>query len=200
MEWAEDKGRYPVFLDKNLLQKFDDCWREKKFTSRSEACRAIIYHQIMVWLKKYNTDTEAAQKDAYILEGEKKLKELLEKLKLRHKYGSELDVAWIPKHDHHLCGEVIEKTIRIYLEDYKLAEWLLCHEYAEYMIKGKFTAPYINLINMRIREIEKQLYGEQEKIIDTIADMMYKETTGNQPISVSVSSGMGEHSQTASQT
>ena len=185
-----------TLLDK-LLQKFNVRVHEEQEDEKiiALAIRLILYKimhaQILKWKEKSNpTQKKAVIKDPDIKKGEKRLNEILNKLKNQHNYGDKLVVEWLPKPYHELAelGKVENNRMYIYYNGIDYAEWLVCHEFAEYMIKTVFTKPYLDLVNLELRKRLTEAYWKQEKMVDQFADMMFKQATGKERPSVPESS------------
>ncbi len=175
-----------IRLEENLLQKFDRLILQKDLKSRNRAIREIVYAQIMEWKKKYDStqkkeDSVETIKNGYAIEGEKKLNEHLEMLKhfsLINIPG--LTVVWQPKNNYHLHGEVIGKTICIYDMTYEEAITTLEHEYLHKFCKivskpaEEGANTIIIVMNMLVRHLNREIYEQQEKIIDKFVERMRK--------------------------
>lgn len=178
-----------IHMEENLLQRFDRLILQKGLKSRNRAIKEIVYAQILEWKKKYdstqkkeeNQKNEEPIKNAYVIEGEKKLKAHLELLKHFSLINiPELTVVWQPKDNYHLHGEVIGKTICIYDTTFEDAMTTLEHEYlhkfckivSEPAIEGANTI--IILMNMLVRHLNREIYEQQEKIIDKFVGRMRK--------------------------
>jgi metal-responsive CopG/Arc/MetJ family transcriptional regulator len=184
----KDTYNIKISLEEDQLQKFDKLILQKGL-SRNRAIKEIVYAQILDWKKKYdstqkkeeNQKNEKPIKNAHVIEGEKKLKAHLEMLKRFSLINiPELTVVWQPKNNYHLHGEVIGKTIFIYDMTFEEAMTTLEHEYLHKFckivsnpaIEGANTI--IILMNMLVRHLNREIYEQQEKIIDKFVGRMRK--------------------------
>lgn len=215
----DSKNDIPIEWDEKHIKEFDIWWDNHGFRNRSEACRAVMYCQIIEWKKKYDAEVKKFQikepDSAYVINGNN-LNEFLDWLKQRFCQGPELVLEWHPDKDKSDDGEVIEGKIYIYSKTFEEAEYTLAHEYLHQVFHVLFTKPFWDYIksnltyntskqNNQLKELienfEKRDYKIREKFIDELAKSLvsdwhsYKQVT-----SLLESSGTGEHSQTASQT
>jgi hypothetical protein len=81
-----------------------------------------------------------------------------------------LKVVWKPGHSK-LAGEVIGKTIYIYVDDPDEAFETLAHEFVEYIITRpqKPLLRFINALSLLVRE---QAYRETDKIAEALSKML----------------------------
>jgi len=98
------------------------------------------------------------------------LEQALERLKDLTGLGRELKVVWKPGHGK-LAGEVIGKTIYIYVDDPDEAVETLAHEFVEYIITRpqKPLLRFINALSLLVRE---QAYRETDKIAEALSKML----------------------------
>jgi len=98
------------------------------------------------------------------------LEQALERLKDLTGLGLELKVVWKPGHSK-LAGEVIGKTIYIYVDDPDEAVETLAHEFVEYIITRpqKPLLRFINALSLLVRE---QAYWETDKIAEALSKML----------------------------
>ncbi len=96
--------RFGVSLPKELLEKFDRCIREKKYTNRSEALRDLIREDLV--RKEWRENKPVA--GAIILMYDHHKRELLETITgIQHDFQ---DIIISTQHvhlDHHNCLEII---------------------------------------------------------------------------------------------
>jgi hypothetical protein len=98
------------------------------------------------------------------------LEQALERLKDLTGLGRELKVVWKPGHSK-LAGEVIGKTIYIYVDDPDEAFETLAHEFVEYIVTRpqKPLLRFINALSLLVRE---QAYRETDKIAEALSKML----------------------------
>lgn len=148
----KDKGDFDIWLPAELLQKFDEHWKQQNFRGKSEACRALMYYYIMKWKESYEATVNAKKAITPNAEDVKKLNQKLEELKQDYELGLELElVEWIPdaKNDKH--GEVKGNKIYIYDETYEEADKTLEHEFDHYCMNKYCSQPLVDAVNFWLK-------------------------------------------------
>ena len=99
------------------------------------------------------------------------LEEELERLKRLLKMGYELKVAWLPKSNTNLAGEVKGETIYVYEEDLDKALETLKHEFLDYAI-SQVIEPYRKIANQLIMLLNEVAYRRKEELIEKLAKII----------------------------
>jgi hypothetical protein len=102
---------------------------------------------------------------------EEKLELELERLKRLLKMGYELKVAWLPKSNTNLAGEVKGETIYVYEEDLDKALETLKHEFLDYAI-SQVIEPYRKIANQLIMLLNEVAYRRKEELIEKLAKII----------------------------
>jgi CopG family transcriptional regulator, nickel-responsive regulator len=99
-----DLVRFGVSLEKNLLEKFDDRIRRRKYTNRSEAIRDMIRQELLN--QQWETGGDVAGAITYIYDHH--TRELLSRITDVQHDNQELIISTQHIHlDHHHCLEIV---------------------------------------------------------------------------------------------
>lgn len=86
-----------------------------------------------------------------------RLKDELERIRVKLGLNHELGVAWTPDVHNELSGEVREGVIYIYeVEEDKVQA--LRHEFLDHLITSRLVKPLVNLVNLLIKSREAALF------------------------------------------
>ena len=108
---------------------------------------------------------------------ERRLVGELERLKTLTGLGYNLKVRWLPKANEKLSGEVKGEVIYIYEEDEVRALQILKHEFMDYCI-SQAIQPYKEVTNRLIALINDEAYQRKERLIEALAELLYKQAQG----------------------
>lgn len=102
--------RFGVSLEKELLQRFDDLIRRRKYTNRSEALRDMIRQELLK--QEWETGGEVAGAITYIYDHH--TRELLNKITDIQHDSQEIIISTQHVHlDHHHCLEIVAVKGRV---------------------------------------------------------------------------------------
>ena len=99
------------------------------------------------------------------------LEEELARLKRLVPFEEALTVRWTPRPYVNISGEVIINTIYVYDENVQEAINTLKHEYLDCLLTRKLVNPLVTLVNTLIKIIEKEIYNEKERIVNTLSKL-----------------------------
>jgi len=91
--------------------------------------------------------------------------------------GYELNVVWKPSASK-LSGEVSGSTVYIYEADESVAIQTLLHETIDYVLTKTLVSPLISIINTLIKQREREVYEQKEKLVEKLCETLKKSEGG----------------------